>query len=464
MTGLGEQVNSRFAGKRVHVIGLGKWGTGRAVARVMWRRGAAVTVSDVKTAAELADQIDALQDTGVVVQTGEEAYRGIEEADLVVPSPGVPLDIPPLLRARAAGATVVSEIEIAFWIAPCPIIAVTGTKGKTTTAALIGELLAGEGKRALVGGNIGRPLVELAEAAAPDDILVGEVSSFQLEGIERFRPAVAVLLNLSADHLDRHATMDAYRAAKARIFANQRPEDAAVVNRDDPQAWAMRDLVRARLVPYTTEGGEPSGADVMAGWLRVEGERIAPASALRLPGRHNISNALAALAASRAAGATLANAAHTLADFRGVEHRLEIVGVIGGVTFVNDSQATTPAATIAALRAFGGRVALIAGGRPKVHDFTALADEVARRGAALILIGEAADEIAAAAQAAGVAAVRAGGLEEAVRLAYERARPGGTVLLSPACASFDMFADMADRGRQFKQLVRQLGGREGAPA
>ena len=204
-----------FTGKRVHVIGLGSWGTGRAVARALWRRGAEVTVSDIKPAEALAQEIEALADTGVTVLTGEQAYRGIEEAELVVPSPGVPLGIPPLLRARERGAEVVSEIEVAYWLTKCPIIAVTGTKGKTTTTTLIGELLTDEGRRAIVGGNIGRPLIELADAAGRDDVLVAEVSSFQLEATERFRPKVSVLLNVSPDHLDRHEDLRAYQEAKA---------------------------------------------------------------------------------------------------------------------------------------------------------------------------------------------------------------------------------------------------------
>jgi UDP-N-acetylmuramoylalanine--D-glutamate ligase len=462
MRPLGSEVDSRFSGKRVHVIGLGSWGTGRAVARALWARGAEVTVSDVKPAEALASEIEKLKDTGVVIQTGEEAYQGIEEADLVVPSPGVALDIPPLLRARERGARVVSEIEVAFWLAPCPIVAVTGTKGKTTTTTLIGELLAGEGKSALVGGNIGRPLIELVEAAHPGDLLVAEVSSFQLEAIEQFRARVAVLLNVLPDHLDRHASIEAYREAKARLLANQRPEDTAVVNRDNEDAWALRERGQAQVVPYSVERPEPAGADIAEGWLRVAGRRVCPVSAVRLRGRHNLGNALAALAAARAAGASLENAAATLERFAGLEHRLETAGQIGDVVFINDSQATTPEATVAALDAFEGPVALIAGGRAKVHDFSGLAEAIARRGARLIVMGEAGAEITEAARRAEVGQItHAKDLAEAVDLAYEQARPSGVVLLSPACASFDMFENMAERGRLFKERVREIAAREG---
>ena len=316
---------------------------------------------------------------GVTVLTGEEAYRGIEEADLIVPSPGVPPTIPPLLRAREHGVRIVAEIEVAFWLAPCPMIAITGTKGKTTTTALLGELLREAGVPARVGGNIGLPLIELAVEARPEEWLVAEVSSFQLEATEQFHPRVAVLLNLFPDHLDRHETMEAYGEAKARIFANQEAVDTAIIGRDDPAAWAMRERTRARVVPFSTRGPAPEGADAQEGWLRVAGRPVCPVEAVRMRGRHNVGNALAALAAAHAIGAPLDRAEETLRSFPGVEHRLETVASVGGVTFINDSQATTPPATLAALAAFEGRVALIAGGRAKVHDFSELAQAAAAR-------------------------------------------------------------------------------------
>jgi len=452
------KLDDSFDGVRVHVIGLGSYGTGRAIARALWQRGAKVTVSDIKPASELTAEIEWLDDTDVVIQTGDEAYRGIEEAELVVPSPGVPLGIPPLLRARERGAKVVSDIEIAFLIARCPIVAITGTKGKTTTTALLGELLKDAGKPALVGGNIGIPLIELAETAGADDLLVAEVSSFQLEAAEVFRPWVAVLLNLFADHLDRHASMAAYREAKARIFANQTSDDIAIVNRDDPEAWAMRGFIRAQIMPFSvTSAAGTAGADISDDWLRVRGQPVCPVSVVRLRGRHNLGNVLAALAAASAVEADLGRAEYTLSRFPGVEHRLETVRTVNGILFINDSQATTPLASVAALEAFEEHVVLIAGGRAKVEDYRALAETAARRGASLVLIGEAAGAIAQAAEAAGVhKIVRAGALPEAVRLASTQARPGDVVLLSPACASFDMFKDMAERGRIFKAAVQAL--------
>jgi UDP-N-acetylmuramoylalanine--D-glutamate ligase len=316
---------------------------------------------------------------------------------------------------------------------------------------------------ARVGGNIGTPLTEVAERAAPGEILVAEVSSFQLEATETFRPRVAVLLNVFPDHLDRHGTMEAYAAAKARLFANQQAEDTAIISRDDPGAWALRERTQARVIAFSTSRSEPEGADLAEGWLRVTGAQVCPVEAVRLPGRHNLGNALAALAAAHAVGASLAGAEETLRRFPGVEHRLESVATVGGVLFVNDSQATTPPATIAALEAFPGKVALLAGGRAKVHEWRELAEAVAQRNAGLILLGEAAEEIAAAARKAGVGVVRrATSLPEAVELAHREVRPEGVVLLSPACASFDMFANMSERGRAFKEAVRELARRETA--
>ena len=452
-----------FTGRLVHVIGLGPLGTGRAVARALAARGAKVTVSDSKPAEALQTEIEALEGTGVTILAGEEACRGIEEAELVVPSPGVPLDIPPLLRARASGAKIVSEIEVAYWLAPCPIIAITGTKGKTTTTALLGAMLRDAGVPALVGGNIGKPLIKLAEVAKPEHVLVAEVSSFQLEATEQFRPRVAVMLNLFADHLDRHETMDAYQEAKARIFANQEADDIAVINKHDAGAWALRKLSRARLMPFSTQQPVPEGADLVEGWLRVQGTRVCPATNVRLRGRHNLGNVLAALAAAKAISAPLDNARLTLAHFPGVEHRLEAIGSVGEVLFVNDSQATTPPATIAALESFEERVILIAGGRSKVQDFDGLGEAIVRHRASLIVIGEAAEEIAAAARNAGVTDIEhATSLPEAVERAYQHARPGEVILMSPACASFDMFENMSQRGRVFTEAMQQLAQREGA--
>jgi len=445
-----------------YVVGLGEYGTGRAVADALVSMGLRVTAADVKPAGELGKQIAALP-AQVSLELGDDAYRTLLNHDLVIISPGVPPDLPVLTQARERGIEVIGELELAYRITSAPFIAVTGTKGKTTTTALIGRLLQEAGRHALVGGNIGTPIIEHALCAEPDDLLVTEVSSFQLETTRDFRPHVAVLLNFWPDHLDRHPDLRAYWAAKRRIFARQDEDDWAVLNFDDPEVRPLADEVRAQVVPFSRV--EPLGRGVY-----VDGDRIvaappvtpdwrviAPVAALRLRGRHNLENALAALAAAGAAGADLDAARRTLESFEGAPNRLEEVATVAGVTFINDSQATNPTAVERGLEAMGEPIVLIAGGRAKVPDFTDLGRAVAGRVRALIVIGEAGPAIAAAAQAAGLAEVdRAETLEQAVQAAFRIAHPGDVVLLSPACASFDMFRNMAHRGEVFRSAVAAL--------
>lgn len=452
-----------FAGKHIYVIGLGSKGTGRASAQVLTRRGARVTVADIKTEAELAEEIATLGDLAVNLELGERAYRGIEAADLVVLSPGVPPQIEPVRRASAKGIPVVAEIEVAYRIARAPIVAVTGTKGKTTTTALLGQLLDDAGRRAPVGGNIGVPLIGLADSAPADAVLVAEVSSFQLEMIQQFRPRVAAMLNFFPDHLDRHSDLDAYWRAKTRVFENQTPDDAAVVNLDSEALAPLRDSLAARLVGFSQTGAADAAVVVEDGQigLREQGgvRAICPTSDLRLRGRHNVDNALAALACMVALGVSTDTAGATLSRFQAVPNRLEEVGVVGGVTFINDSQATTPAAVEVALAAIEEPIVLIAGGRPKVPDFRDLGALIARRVKALIVIGEAGPALAEAAGRAGLRDVsQASTLDDAVSLASQRSLPGDVVLLSPACASFDMFRNMEHRGEVFRAAVATLRG------
>jgi UDP-N-acetylmuramoylalanine--D-glutamate ligase len=444
-----------LSGLRVHIIGLGSLGTGQACARVLSELGAKVEVSDVKPKTKLAPQLAALADLPITFHLGAKAYQDISEAKLVILSPGVPLDIPPLQAAREAGALVVSEIEAAYWIAPCPIIAVTGTKGKTTTTTLIGKLLQAAGKSVLVGGNIGIPLIQLARQAKPQDLLVAEVSSFQLEATRDFRPKVAVFLNFFADHLDRHADLWAYWDAKNKLFANQTAEDFAVLNADDLGLSQLVGKLSSQVVTFSLQ--RPATADMGDGFFRIDGEPVCPVEGVRLRGRHNLYNVAAALATAHLLGSDLEGAEAVLKEFRGVENRLEEVAVVNGVTFINDSQATIPEAAAVALEAMEAPVVLIAGGRPKVSDFSPLGKTIAQRAAALITIGEAAEAIAAAAKGAGLKnSYRAASLEEAVEKAYALSSPGGMVLLSPACASFDMFNNMAHRGEVFRAAVRAL--------
>jgi len=444
-----------FAGLRVHIIGLGSLGTGQACARVLAARGARVEISDCKPKTELAEQLAALARLPITFHLGERAYEDIEKAELVIPSPGVPLDIPALQKARANGILVVSEIEVAYWISLCPIIAVTGTKGKTTTTTLIGRLMRAGGQPVLVGGNIGAPLVEQAHLAGPRHLLVAEVSSFQLEAIRDFRPRVAVFLNFFADHLDRHPHLRGYWEAKAKLFLNQEEEDYAILNFDDSALRAFAGRLKSRVVSFALQG--PAQAEIGDGFLRLGGEPVCSLEKVRLRGSHNLYNVLAALAAVQAAGISLQSAEEVLSRFRGLENRLEEVAVIDGITFINDSQATIPQAAEMALEAMDAPTVLIAGGRPKVSDFSSLAETIARKAKALILIGEAAGAISSAARQAGVSSIyEAPDLPEAVRAAFSLARRGEIVLLSPACASFDMFANMAHRGEVFRQAVRDL--------
>jgi UDP-N-acetylmuramoylalanine--D-glutamate ligase len=458
---------SGISAKRAYVIGLGEYGTGRAVAAALVSLGIEVTVSDVKLAGELADQLEALP-SQVEVEVGDDAYRGLLDSDLVVLSPGVPPDLAVLQEARDRGIEVIGELELAYRMTRARFIAITGTKGKTTTTTLTGRLLADAGASVWVGGNIGKPVIEHALGAAPDEFLVTEVSSFQLETTRDFRPYVAVLLNFWPDHLDRHPDVEAYWAAKRRIVERQQPEDWAVLNFDDPQVRALADQVRSQVAPfsrtevlgrgvYVDDGQIVAAPPVTSDW-----HAVASVSALRLRGKHNLENALAAIAAAGAVGADLGTVEKTLASFEGVPNRLEEVATVRGVMFINDSQATNPTAVERALEAIEEPIILIAGGRPKVPDFTEFGRTAARRVAALITIGEAGPAIAAAARAAGLEQVRpADTLEQAVRLAFDLAAPGDVVLLSPACASFDMFHNMAHRGEVFRRAVAEIAADQG---
>jgi UDP-N-acetylmuramoylalanine--D-glutamate ligase len=456
------------AGQRIHVIGLGVKGTGRACAQVLGARGALITISDEKTPAALAQEVEKLGEVSVRLQLGPaEAYRDLETADLIVPSPGVPLTIAPLMRARAAGVRIVSEIELAYQLTPGPIIAITGTKGKTTTTTLIGLFLKALQYPSAVGGNIGQPLIELAAEATADTVLVAEVSSFQLEAIESFRPHIAVFTNLYPDHLDRYAnSMAAYFAAKLRVFAAQTPDDFAVINVDRPESEEVAAATAARIVrvspTHPVAGGVYVDDEVIVSELQGTATPLVALAAIRLKGSHNLANILEALAAVEALGLPVAHvASEVLSTFRGVPNRLEEVDVVDGVTFYNDSQGTTPIAVQMALQAFAPQApVLIAGGRPKISDFAELGRDISTSAHALVVIGEAAELIATAVHEANpnFPVYRATTLPEAVRQAFTLAKPAGIVLLSPACASFDMFRNMEHRGGIFRDAVAALKG------
>ena len=443
--------------KRVLVVGLGK--SGVASALFLKARGARVTVSDTKSGDELRDEIPALLDQGITVETGGHGERTFHGQDLIVVSPGVPVDAPPLVQARALGETVIGEIELASRFLPGPIVAITGSNGKTTTTALVGEILTAGGRSTLVGGNIGTPAISLAERATPESVIVLEVSSFQLETIEKFHPKIAVVLNVTPDHLDRHRTFEAYAGAKARILENQTDNDFAVLNADDPTCVAMAARTRAHVFWFSRRKEVQRGAWAHEGRILFRDDRgqreIMLTSEIPLKGAHNLENVLAAACAGSLMGCAPDRIRQAVREFKAVEHRLEYVATIRGVDYYNDSKATNIDATIKALEAFPGNIHLILGGKDKGSDYTVLNDLLRKRVKRVYTIGAAAAKIES--QIKNVEVVHAETLEHALHKANAAAEPGDVVLLAPACASFDQFKNYEQRGQVFKEIVRGLG-------
>ncbi|MHB2016099.1 MAG: UDP-N-acetylmuramoyl-L-alanine--D-glutamate ligase [Candidatus Xenobia bacterium] len=414
-------------GQRVSVIGLGK--SGISLAHTLTGLGAQVLASDRRPVAELP----ALP---CEVEGGGHTARVWQDRDLVVISPGVPFDLPILQEARQHGVPVIGEVELAYRLSPAPIIAITGTNGKSTTTTLIYEMLRAAGRDAILAGNIGIPMTGEVVHAQPGGWIVAEISSFQLESIETFRPHVAVVLNVTSDHLDRHPSFEAYVAAKARIFENQTESDFAVLNDDDPVVREMHS--RAQVLRFS------------------RGQAIEVPAECPLQGPHNLENILAAATVANALNVPPEALQQALRNFHPLHHRMERVGVVNGVIFIDDSKGTNPGAVIAALESVQTPIVLIAGGKDKLMEFDTLARAMARRVKAAVLIGEAAPRIEAAARAEGMTALhRTTTFEAAVQRAQELAAPGDTVLLSPACASFDMFRSAEERGEIFARLVRE---------
>ena len=456
---------SRFTvqGQRVVVVGGSR--SGIAASRLLAARGARVILTDLK--ASLPEQAS-LAAAGIGLELGGHHEATLAQADLVVVSPGVPPDQPAVRAARAAGVPVVGEVELASRWLRGRIIAVTGTKGKSTTTTLIGRMLAAGGVRAIVGGNIGEPLASQVDGADAATVHVVEVSSFQLETIVSFRPWIALVLNFSPDHLDRHASVGEYATAKARIFENQTPDDWAVVNADDAPAIALARDARSRRRWFAMDTPIERGVAISGGHIVARtagGERpLVAVSEVRLVGRHLLGDVVAAAAVADLAGTAPEAMAAAVRGFRGLEHALEIVGEVAGVRFVNDSKATNIASARRSIESFEGSVVPIMGGRYKGGDFRDLREVVAGRVSAVVAIGESRPLIRGA-LADLVPVLEAGSMADAVGLAHEAAGAGGTVVLAPACSSFDMFNDYAERGRVFKEEVgrlaatRQAGGR-----
>ncbi len=442
--------------KRVLVVGLGK--SGVASALFLKAHGARVTVSDTKSGDDLRNEIPLLLDHGITVETGGHGERTFRGQDLIVVSPGVPVDAPPLAQARELGEAVIGEIELAAQFLPGPIVAITGSNGKTTTTTLTGEILAASGLPTLVGGNIGTPAISLAERVTPDTVIVLEVSSFQLETIQTFHPKVAVVLNVTPDHLDRHRTLEVYVNAKARIFENQRADDFAVLNADDATCTAIADRTRARVFWFSRQKEVKHGAWVRDGNILFrDGERqseIMQVSEIPLKGAHNLENVLAAVCAGALMGCAPEKIRQAVCNFKAVEHRLEFVATIRGVDYYNDSKATNVDATIKALESFPANIHLILGGKDKGSDYTVLNQLLRQRVKRVYTIGAAAAKIES--QVKEVEVVHAETLENALRKAAAVAEPGDVVLLAPACASFDQFKNYEQRGALFKKIVNSM--------
>lgn len=458
---MSEQTSLEVAGKRVAVIGLGR--SGQAAVRLLQRLGARVTVADQKPSSDLTAALGGLPAGAVEIHGAGDYESALRGAEVVVVSPGVPLTLDPLRRAHASGARIIGELELASRHLTGKILAVTGTNGKSTTVTWIGELLRGAGYDPFVGGNLGTPLAEAALASLEGkvwDLVVAEVSSFQLETIETFRPWIGAILNITPDHLDRYPSMEAYAAAKLRLFENQDDADYAVLNANDPWLSRLSVVSRSARIEFSrtrpVERGVCLDGDVIVSNLYGRRDEICRVGALQVRGTHNIENAMAAAAVAALAGCPMDAIDCGLRAFRGLEHVMEVVRVLRGVAYINDSKGTNVDATIKALESVPAPVVLIAGGREKGGEYPGLAEAVRRKAKRVILLGDARARLREV-LAGTCPLTEAATLADAVRDAAATATAGDTVLLSPACASFDMFADYKDRGRQFKESVHELG-------
>jgi len=450
--------------KKVSIIGLGR--EGMALARFLVQRGATVTVSDLKTREELAERIEGLSEFLIRFKLGGHP-QSLLDADVIYVSPGVPQDIPLLVEARKRGIPISSETRLFFSLCPAPIIGITGSSGKGTTATLVAQILQAAGRKTYMGENIGYPLIEKVEEIGPEAIVVAELSSFQLEVLDR-SPHIASILNIRPNHLDRHKSMEAYTAAKLNVLRYQTADDWAILNKDDPITSQFIDRCKGSVLLFSrkeeVEGAFIRGEKVFIYWGGGE-EEVCHRKDVQLFGEHNLENILAACAISAAAGAPPEAMASACTTSKGLEHRLEFVRELNGVFYYNDSLATSPDRTIAALEAFDKPIVLLGGGRNKGLPLKGLASLIVQKVRYLVLFGEQATLLEEAVRKAqsrngtrGVPVIKQAGddLEKAVRLAAEASRPGDVVLFSPAGTSYDMYRDFAERGEHFKDLVRNL--------
>ena len=448
-----------FKAKKVLVIGMAR--SGVAVAGLLARHGARVLVNDTKTAEALGDALKELDNCPVERRLGEDPMGIIPEMDALVISPGVPIHVPVVKYARAHGIPVLAEIEVAYQLSHGALVAITGTNGKTTTTTLTSQIFKNAGKKTYTVGNIGYPYSCVADESANSDVTVCEISSFQMETADTFRPNVSAVLNITEDHLNRHGDMETYIAMKRRIFENQRCDDVCVLNYDDPATRNMAKAVRCRVVWFSRRE-RVDGAYAQDGviYYGLEQPRaICRADELRIPGKHNLENALAAVAMAVNSGVADEIIARTLREFEGVEHRIEFVREVAGVRYINDSKGTNPDSTIKAIETMDRPTVIILGGSVKNSDYLPMAKLMVETPSIVsaVVIGQTQDEIAAALDAAGFKDyVRVNGFANGVAKARELAQRGGNVLLSPACASFDEFKDFEERGEVFKRLVAEM--------
>jgi len=445
--------------KRVLVVGLGK--SGLSAAMFLRKLGARVTVSDTRSATALAKEIPTLLDAGIMVEAGGHGLLTFRRQDLIVVSPGVPMDTPEVKQSLEYGMKVIGELELASRFLKGRVVAITGSNGKTTTTTLVGKIFSDAGVQTQIGGNIGLPVIDLIEKSTPETTNVLEVSSFQLETIEEFHPHIAVVLNITPDHLDRHGSFESYAGAKTRITERQGPDDFLVLNAEDKPTQMVAAKSKAQIYWFSPrrpikQGAFMHGESVV--FIPREGakpEPVMPVAEIHLKGAHNVENVLAAVCAARLAGIPAEKIRASVASFKAVEHRLEFVRTVNGVEFYNDSKATNVDAAMKALASFPKGIHLILGGRDKDSDYTLMAGLLRERVKAVYTIGSAAEKIERHLQGV-VKMVAAGTLATAVTEAAKAAAPGEVVLLSPACSSFDQFDNYEHRGRMFRQFVNEL--------
>lgn len=450
-----------YANKKVLVVGMAR--SGVAAAQLLVKHGAQVIINDNKTKQELGDALAPLTGLPIVEKLGMPATQALEGADAMVISPGIPESAAFVQSAKDQGIYVTGELELAYQLAPGEMVAVTGTNGKTTTVSLLGEIFKNAGRVTHVVGNIGYPYSQAALEAKKDDLFVCEVSSFQMETAETFHPRVAALLNITEDHLNRHGTMEEYIRMKMRMFQNQTDRDVAVFNGDDPMLLTLIPTVKSQVMLFSRRrevenGAFVRGGQIMLRWQDAE-KPVCATSEVRIPGPHNLENALAATCVAAAMGVPAPVIRHSLRTFKGVEHRIEFVRELHGVRYINDSKGTNVDSTIKAVQTMERPTAIILGGYDKHCDFTPLVKEMLAspyiRGA--VLIGVTADQIEKTLEDNGFTTIlRADSMEDAISKCRTLADEGWNVLLSPACASFDMFSDYEARGRIFKELVNKL--------